>query len=144
MKIKIISVGKIKEKNIQQQIDYYSKQIPRIEFFEIKDLGKEDEGKKILELISKIKDNYVFVLSEEGHQFDSVSFSKELQKIGLDHEIIFVIGGPEGISIDLKKSSDFILSLSNMTFTHEMAKLFLVEQIYRAQSIINGKKYHKE
>ena len=76
-------------------------------------------------------------------QFDSVHFSNELKKLSMDRELIFIIGGPTGVFENLKKQASFLLSLSEMTFTHEMAKLFLVEQIYRAQSIMDGKNYHK-
>jgi len=143
MKIKIISVGKIKDKSIQTIIDYYSKQISRIEFLEIKDSDKELEGQKIIEVLDKIHDKYVYVLTEEGMQYDSVAFSKELKKIGMDRTLVFIIGGPNGISDELKEKGDFLFSLSNMTLTHEMAKMFLVEQIFRAQSIIDGKSYHR-
>lgn len=143
MKLKIISVGKIKNKNVQALIDYYSKQIPRIEFVEIKDSDKESEGQKIIDLLEKIDNKFVYVLTEEGMQFDSVAFSNELKKVSMVHEIIFVIGGPEGVSDNLKKQANFLLSLSSMTFTHEMAKLFLVEQIFRAQSILGKKSYHR-
>jgi 23S rRNA (pseudouridine1915-N3)-methyltransferase len=143
MKLKIITVGKVKDKNILNLINYYSKQISRIDFIEIKDSNKEKEGQKIIEILEKIHDKYVFVLTEEGMQFDSVHFSNELKKLSMDRELIFIIGGPTGVFENLKKQASFLLSLSEMTFTHEMAKLFLVEQIYRAQSIMDGKNYHK-
>jgi 23S rRNA (pseudouridine1915-N3)-methyltransferase len=143
MKLKIISIGKIKNQYIQALINYYSKQIPRIEFIEVKDTDKESEGNKITQIIDKINNKYVYCLTEEGMQFDSVAFSNDLKKISMDHELIFIIGGPDGISDNLKKQSDFLLSLSSMTYTHEMAKLFLVEQLFRAQSIINKKSYHR-
>jgi 23S rRNA (pseudouridine1915-N3)-methyltransferase len=142
MKIKIISIGKIKDTSLQNLISDYSKRI-NIEFIEIKDSTSEKETIKLNEILEKIKKKYVFVLSEEGSQLSSIGFSNKLKEVSLEKEIVFVIGGPFGLSHDLKKQADFLLSLSKMTFTHEMAKLYLVEQIYRADSIIQGKKYHK-
>lgn len=141
MRFKVISVGKIKEKSIIELINEYSKRI-NVEFTELKDSNKETEGKKIIEILDKMNSKYVFVLSEEGKEFTSVEFSQKIKKI--EQPIIFVIGGPTGLSDEVKKRTDFLLSLSKMTFTHEMAKLFLVEQIYRAMSIIENKNYHKQ
>jgi 23S rRNA (pseudouridine1915-N3)-methyltransferase len=83
-------------------------------------------------------------LSEEGKQYTSMEFSKLLKATSQDKQsILFLIGGPEGISDSLKKKADMVLSLSKMTFTHEMARLFLIEQIYRADAISKNKTYHR-
>ncbi|MCM2325898.1 MAG: 23S rRNA (pseudouridine(1915)-N(3))-methyltransferase RlmH [Candidatus Woesearchaeota archaeon] len=139
--MKIICVGKIKDKNIISLIDEYSKRIDRTTFIEIKDSDPMKEGEKIIETLEKIKDKHVFVLSEEGREFSSIEFAQKLKKI--EKEIVFVIGGPFGLSDEVKKKADVLFSLSRMTFTHEMARLFLIEQVYRAISINDGKKYHK-
>ncbi|MFT4325960.1 MAG: 23S rRNA (pseudouridine(1915)-N(3))-methyltransferase RlmH [Candidatus Woesearchaeota archaeon] len=140
MKITIIAVGKIKEKPIQQSINKFLKRIP-ITIIEEKDLNPEREANRILK---HIKNQYVIVCSEEGKEYTSKDFAKHLQTISFEKEIVFVVGGPIGIHDKLKTAADEILSLSKMTIPHEMARLFLIEQIYRAQTIIDGKEYHKE
>jgi 23S rRNA (pseudouridine1915-N3)-methyltransferase len=148
VKIKLIAVGRIKDKNISGLVSEYSKKISydaKIETIEIKDATVEEEGRKIIEIIEKIKDNrFIFVLSEEGKQLSSIELSGKLKQLSLeDITIIFIIGGPFGLSEQAKKKADFLLSLSKMTFTHEMCRLFLLEQVYRELSIIRGKNYHK-
>ncbi len=148
MKLKLICVGKIKEPSLQRLITDYSDRISygaKLEMIEIKDSAPLEESKKITEIVEKIKDSkFVFVLSEDGKEFNSAEFSGKLKHLANDQKtIIFIIGGPFGISVDVKKKADFILSLSKMTFTHEMARLFLFEQLYRAISIIKNKNYHK-
>jgi 23S rRNA (pseudouridine1915-N3)-methyltransferase len=141
LNINIISVGKVKEKSLLERINYYSKIIPcKLNLIELKDSNKLDEGKKIIEKLDKIK-GIVFILSEEGLELTSKEFAKEIKLILED--ITFVIGGPTGLSEDVK-SKGKLISLSKMTFTHEMCKLFLLEQIYRAFSINQGKNYHKD
>ncbi|MBT3721219.1 23S rRNA (pseudouridine(1915)-N(3))-methyltransferase RlmH [archaeon] len=142
MKFRLISVGKVKEKSIQNIINDFSKRI-NISFIEIKDSNKKKEAEKLIEIIEKINNKFLFVLSEEGEQLSSIEFSKKIKKLSLEKEIVFVIGGPEGLDDLIKNKADLLFSLSKMTLTHEMAKLFLIEQIYRAVSIIQGKKYHK-
>jgi 23S rRNA (pseudouridine1915-N3)-methyltransferase len=139
--MRIICVGKIKERSIDLLINEYAKRVDRLTFIELKDSDPIREGEKIIETLSKIKDKHVFVLSEEGKEFSSVEFAQKIKKI--EKEIVFVIGGPLGLSEEVKKKADVLFSLSKMTFTHEMARLFLVEQVYRAVSINEGKKYHK-
>jgi 23S rRNA (pseudouridine1915-N3)-methyltransferase len=149
MKIKVICVGKLKEKNILNLCSDYSKKInydAKLELLELKDSNPLEEGKKIIENLDKIKDNkFVFILSEEGKEYTSIDFSEKTKKMDLENKlIVFVIGGPFGLSQEVKKKADMLLSLSKMTFTHEMARLFLLEQIYRGVSIIKNKSYHKQ
>jgi len=136
MRTKIIAVGKIKEPWIRDGVKEYAKRIPKIEFLEIKDSSVEKEEEKILSNL-KVRER-VFVLGEEGEDFSSSEFSAILSSCD---SATFIIGGPEGVSDEVKKKADVLLSLSRMTFTHEMARLFLVEQIYRSQC--KNKKYHK-
>jgi 23S rRNA (pseudouridine1915-N3)-methyltransferase len=148
MKLKLICIGKIKESDILNLCSEYSKKISydsKLEILEIKDTNVSDEGKKILESLDKIKDNkYVFMLSEEGKEFTSTEFSEKVKRLTLENKLlVFIIGSPYGLSEEVKKKADSILSLSKMTFTHEMGRLFLLEQIYRAISIIKNKNYHK-
>ena len=149
MKIRIIAVGKLKEKRLSEVINEYINRIKydaKLEIIEVKDSNVEEEGKKIEQAIETIKvPKYVFILSEEGSQFDSIRFSEKIKQLSADNRtIVFVIGGPFGILPEVKVRADFLLSLSKMTFTHEMCRLFLLEQIYRAASIIKKRNYHKD
>ena len=148
MKIRIICVGKIKDAAINQLIKDYAGRIShdsRLEIIEIKDSDPEEEGKKIIDHLDKIKDSmYVFALSEEGKQPSSVELSEKIKQRSLESKtVVFIIGGPFGLIEDVKRKADSVLSLSSMTFTHEMCRLFLLEQIYRSISIIKGRSYHK-
>jgi len=143
MRIKILCVGKIKDRALLSKTEEYLKRIKHdcsIEITEIKDSDMESEGKRIRESISR-DSRYIVALGEEGRQYSSKDFAFVLCR---HPEITLIIGGPSGLSDTVKKSSNELLSLSRMTFTHEMARLFLIEQIYRAISIINNRKYHKE
>lgn len=148
MKIKIVSIGKIKDPHLKSLILDYSKKISfdaKLELLEIKDSDKETEANKIIDVVGRCDNCFIYVLSEEGEELNSIKFSKELKKHSLENKnIVFIIGGPFGLSKKVKEISNTVFSLSKMTFMHEMAKLFLVEQIYRAISIIKNKKYHKE
>ncbi len=142
MLIKIIAVGKIKDRGLQNKIAEFSKWISRyakLETVELRDSNIEQEGEAILKSIGKDR-AFIFALSEEGGEFTSSGFSGKLSSI--DQKVIFVIGGPFGLSPAIKQRADCLLSLSQMTFTHEMARLFLLEQIYRAIDIARGGKYH--
>lgn len=143
MNVKFIAVGKVKDKHLAAKIEEYSKRLNRfakVTFLEVKDSTPEKEGKLLCELMEK-ENGYCFVLSEEGKQYTSPRFAKRIQVLARD--VVFVIGGPEGLAEEVKRKADELLSLSEMTFVHEMAKLFLVEQVYRAFTIMNHGKYHK-
>jgi len=142
MLIKIIAVGKIKDQGLQSKIVEFSKWISRyakLEIVVLRDSNVAQEGEAILKYLGKDK-AFVFALSEEGGEFTSKDFSGKLS--GIDRKMIFIIGGPFGLSPAVKQRADCLLSLSKMTFTHEMARLFLLEQIYRAIDIAKGGKYH--
>lgn len=156
MKIKIIALGKIKEKFLKEGIDeflkrltpYASVEIVEILPIEIKDenlIDKvlEQEGEKIL---AQIKPNsYVITLEIEGANFSSEKFALKLEEIGNHgyNEIVFVIGSSCGLAKTVSNRADLKLSLSKMTFLHQFARLLLVEQIYRAFKIQKGETYHK-
>lgn len=150
---KIICIGKIKEKYLIDGISEYKKRIEGFAKFEIIELKEvntndilkniENEGKMILEKIKR--EDYVITLEILGKKLDSIAFSKHLEKI-LTYDssnIIFIIGGSNGLSEEVKKRSNFKLSFSDMTFPHQLMRLILVEQIYRSLTIINNKEYHK-
>ena len=156
MKIKIISVGKTKQKHWQlAEVDYAKRirQYAELEQFFVKeasfditknvDLVKRTEAKALL---GKIDDSdFVIALDKKGRQISSEQFAKFLQDNMLHgiNKFTFVVGGPVGLPEEFLRQSDMVLSLSRMTFPHEMSKVILLEQIYRAFSILKGEKYHK-
>lgn len=156
MKIKIIALGKIKEKFLKQGIDeflkrltpYASVEIVELSPIEIKDENLttkilEQEGEKIL---SQIKANsFVITLEIEGANFSSEKFAQKIGEITNEgyNEIVFVIGSSCGIAPSVSARADLKLSLSKMTFLHQFARLLLVEQIYRAFKILKNEVYHK-
>lgn len=147
--IKIICVGKIKEKFFAQSIKEYKKRLSKytkLEIIELPDYNYDvtktllEEGKNIL---SKIKDNdFVVTLEINGKEMDSVMLSEFIDK-NLSNNIVFVIGGSNGISSDVKQRSNFSLSFSKLTFPHQLFRILLLEQIYRSFKIINNESYHK-
>lgn len=159
MRITIIGVGKIKEKFYTQAIQEYSKRLSRychLEITEVADektkeqaseneiqLVKEKEGERILKNIRE--DGYVIALAIEGKQLDSVELSEKMERLGVDGKshIYFVIGGSLGLSDAVLRRADFKLSFSRMTFPHQLMRVILLEQIYRAYRIINHEPYHK-
>lgn len=136
MRIKIVAVGKIRERWISEGIEEYAKRVKNLEIVEVKD-GKNETD----DILRHIKNEDVIVMTEEGEENDSKGFATFLKTC--ENDICLIIGGPDGVSEKLKKIATKKLSMSRMTFTHEMARLFLVEQIYRAQSINQNKKYHR-
>lgn len=159
MKITIIAVGKVKEKFYRDAIAEYSKRLSRYCKFEIIEVADEktkehasnNENELVLEkerdkILTFLKqDAYIIATAIEGRKKDSVNFSKDLNDVcisGKSH-IIFLIGGSLGLHCDLKKQANELLSFSDMTFPHQMMRLVLTEQIYRAFRIINNEPYHK-
>jgi len=156
MNIKIIALGKIKEKFLKDGIDeflkrltpYASLEIVEIPTIEIKDENiiekfLKDEGEKIL---SHIKPNsYVITLEIQGEMLSSEKFAQKLETLTNEGiaEIIFIIGSSYGLSQIVSERANFKLSMSRMTFLHQFARLILVEQIYRAFKILKHEKYHK-
>ncbi len=150
--IKIITVGSIKEKYLKDAIEEYTKRISKytnIEIVEVKDEGlvepqkaMELEGEKIKKYISPR--DYVITLEIEGKQLTSEEFAEKINNIYLEtSNITFIIGGSYGISNEIKNMSNFKLSFSKMTFPHQLFRVNLLEQIYRAYKINNNESYHK-
>ena len=108
------------------------------------ELQKVEEGKEILSKVSK--SDFIVLLDEKGRSFSSKEFSKSLEKkmVSGVSSIVFVIGGPYGFSDEVYQIANEKLSLSKMTFSHQMVRLFFVEQLYRGFSILRGEKYHHE
>lgn len=156
MKIKIIALGKIKEKFLKEGIDeflkrltpYASVEIIEISPIEIKDEHLtervlDEEGDKILSHIKP--QSFVITMEILGKQFSSEEFAKKINSLTNEgqSEIIFVIGSSCGLSKKVSARSNLKMSMSKMTFLHQFARLLLVEQIYRAFKIIKGETYHK-
>jgi rRNA large subunit m3Psi methyltransferase RlmH len=159
IKIKIITVGKLKEKYLIDGINEYAKRMlsfSKLEFNEVIDEKIPDRASKAQEeiiklkegrrILDKIKENdYLILLDVQAKQLSSIDFSNYLDKLAVDGKssIAFVIGGSLGISPEVKKRSNFEISFSKMTFPHQLMKLVLIEQIYRAFKIIHNQTYHK-
>ncbi len=149
--MKLICVGKLKEKYLQEAVAEYQKRISRytkLEIIEIADASfneveknKEYEGEKILSHI-KEKD-YVITLEILGTELNSVSFSQNLEKKEALGSLVFVIGGSDGLSEKVKSRSNQALSFSKLTFPHQLFRVLLLEQIYRSYKIRNHETYHK-
>ena len=121
-------------------MNFYLKRLPGITIKEIRDSHPKKESETIISLIRK--DELPILLSEEYKSFSSFQFTEELQKFG-NHNLAFIIGGSDGLSAEIKKIPSLKFSLSPLTFPHEIARLLLVEQIYRAQMILQGSPYHR-
>lgn len=151
--LKIIAVGKVKEKFITDGINEYAKRINGFDKFQLievkeynqKDIKRnmQDEGKAILQEITD-KD-FVITLEIKGKMLTSEELAFEITKIKNYHStsIVFIIGGSNGLDQEIINRSNYHLSFSKMTFPHQLMRLILVEQIYRAFTIINNQEYHK-
>ena len=152
MKISIICLGKSKKKYVELGISEYLKRIPKfynLEIIELPDVKltktnsieivKKKEADTILKQIHK--DDIVIALDEKGKQFSSVEFSSYFDRL-LGKNIVFIIGGVYGLASEIRDSANLLLSFSKFTFTHQMIRFLLIEQIYRSFTIINNKKYH--
>lgn len=156
MKIKIIALGKIKEKFLKDGIEEFLKRLKPYTAIEVVELPAleirdsnltakvlEQEGEKILSCIKP--NSYVITLEIQGKQLSSEEFAQKINEVtnlGVN-EMVFIIGSSCGISSIVSEKADFKLSISKMTFLHQFARLLLVEQIYRGFKILKGETYHK-
>lgn len=156
--INIICVGKIKETFFKESIEEYSKRLSRFCNLSITELPdekipdkastktendiKEKEGNNIISHIKK--DTYTIALDLKGKEFDSISFSKHIDQIALlSSSITFIIGGSLGLSNEVLSRCNEKICFSKLTFPHQLIRIFLLEQIYRAFKISNNEAYHK-
>lgn len=157
MKFQIITVGKKHDKNLENYISDFEKRI-KANFYlswtilaSIDDNSKEvqikKESEKILEILEKEnKDSFIILLDENGKRKSTIELAnifQEKMNIG-NSKIIFIIGGAFGVSDEVKEKVNFVLSLSDLVFPHQLVRVILVEQIYRCISILKGGKYHHE
>lgn len=159
MKITLITVGKIKEKYFTDAIKEYAKRLSRYCKLEILELADEKtpdgaseaeemqikakEGERILKAV---KDNaYVFALAIQGKKMSSEEFADTINRLGIggDSHLMFIIGGSLGLDERVLKRADRLISFSDMTFPHQLMRVILLEQIYRAYRIIQNEPYHK-
>ena len=138
---KIIAIGKIKKKWIQEGIEMYLKRLPGLKIIEIKDSNQAKEEYTIKEMTKK--NETLVSLNENGTPFTSTQLAKKLLN-SHNQNITFIIGGATGLSPSLNNSTAWQLSLSTLTYPHEIARLLLIEQLYRAKTITQGSPYHKE
>ena len=159
MKIKVVTVGKLKEKYLKDGIAEYSKRISRfakLEMIELADektpdKASESENQKILEIegqriLSKVGDrDFIIALAIEGKTFSSEEFSKQLEEASIKgfSTLTFIIGGSLGLAQDVKNRANLSVSFGLLTLPHQLMRLVLVEQIYRAFTIQQGSPYHK-
>ncbi len=149
--IKIICVGKIKEAFYRDAINEYLKRLSKytkIDIIECKDFSDNEDNcllKEKVEIERYIQDkDYVITLEIEGKEYSSLELAKELDNLlTINSNIIFVIGGSNGLHNDIKKRSNLAISFSKMTFPHQLFRVILLEQIYRSFKINNNESYHK-
>ena len=159
MEIRILSVGKIKEKYLNDGIAEYAKRMSRyckLTFCQVPDEKtpdkasdalnlqiKEIEGERLMKQIRE--QDYVIALAIDGKMLDSVELSKKIETLGITGKssIAFVIGGSLGLSDTVLRRADYKLSFSKMTFPHQLMQMILMEQIYRSYRIMNHEPYHK-
>ena len=157
MKISLLQTGKTTEKHVADGVEVYSARVKKYCGFEIitipelKDTKnmpvreqKSKEGKRIADALGR--DDIIVLLDERGKEFRTVEFAEWLEgKSQMQGKrLVFVIGGPWGFSDEVNKLASFRISLSKMTFPHQLVRLLFVEQLYRAFTIIKGEPYHHE
>ena len=152
--ITLVAVGKLKEKYLRDAVDEYSKRLGafcKINIIEIDEekIGDNPSSAQIQNVIEKegqriIKSSNIISLCIEGKEYSSPDFSKLIENISMtSSSICFIIGGSFGLSDEVKKLSNYRLSFGKMTLPHQLARVILLEQVYRAFSISNNSKYHK-
>ena len=159
MKITILAVGKIKEKFLSDAVAEYVKRLGRYCRLEIIQVQDEKDSEKPSEAVKKqilakeaariaphIKDDsFIIALAINGKQLSSEEFARKINSLGISgtSSITFIIGGSLGLSDEILKKADILLSFSKMTFPHQLMRVILLEQIYRGYKIISGEPYHK-
>jgi len=146
MKITLVVVGRLKEKFLTAGVAEYVKRLQKFARLEIREVPEcrtlDEEAQKILSLVPQ--DSWLCVLDVAGVELTSEEFAQKISVLALDgmSNLTFAIGGAFGLGEELRRTADFRLSLSRMTFTHQMARLILLEQIYRAFKINRNEPYH--
>jgi 23S rRNA (pseudouridine1915-N3)-methyltransferase len=154
MRLRLIWVGKTKDEHVRALVAEYLKRLTRFVRCEVTELeasrgraateGIEDESRRILSALRT--DALTILLDVEGHEWSSEGLAAEIEKwqLACTKEVAFIIGGHEGVSAEVRRRAQLRWSLSRLTLTHEMARILLVEQLYRGYTIIHGLPYHKQ
>jgi 23S rRNA (pseudouridine1915-N3)-methyltransferase len=137
---RIITIGKVRKTWVQEGIELYLKRLPGLKIVELRDGNPEKEAESIRQTLRS--DEWPVMLMEQGETLTSISFAERLSNLG-SQRLAFVIGGADGLTAELKALAHWKLSLSPMTFPHELARLLLIEQLFRAQAIQQGSPYHR-
>ena len=137
---RILAVGKVRKRWVQEGVELYLKRLPGLVITELRDSTRDKEAEAIRQALRA--DEMPVMLMEQGKALSSIAFASRLESLGSER-LAFVIGGADGLTDDLKASARWQLSLSPMTFPHELARLLLLEQLYRAQAILQGSPYHR-
>lgn len=157
MKIKLLAIGKTDREHLQQLIDDYTRRLGFYVSFELKIIPDIKNAKSLSEIQQKEKEaaqllkqvdssDHIILLDENGKNHSSIGFSEFLQKkmnSGIK-QLVFIIGGPYGFSPEIYQRANGKLSLSSMTFSHQMVRLFFIEQLYRGFTILKNEPYHHQ
>lgn len=141
--VKLVAVGKMRDRFFDTRCQEFLTRINaygRCETVILPDSDVAGEGKAILRELDKERGSLIIALTEEGREFTTREFSGILE--AADRKMVFIIGGPFGLAPEVKSRADRIIALSKMTFTHEMARLIFLEQLYRGLNLLNGGSYH--
>jgi 23S rRNA (pseudouridine1915-N3)-methyltransferase len=139
-RIRILAVGKVRKGWLSEGVGLYLKRLPGLEVVELRDAGMAREAEAIAAALRP--EEQLVALTEEGQTYSSVDLARRLEGSGSER-LAFVIGGADGLDPALRSRANWRLSLSAMTFPHELARLLLLEQLYRALSIQQGGPYHR-
>lgn len=139
-RIRILAVGRLRKAWLAEGVALYQRRLPGLEIRELRDSTPEREAEAIMAELRP--DERLVLLGEEGRCTDSLAFA-ELLRDSASGRLAFVIGGADGLNPGLKARASWLLSLSPLTFPHEIARLLLLEQLYRAQTILQGGPYHR-
>ena len=137
---RIIAVGKVRKGWVQEGVALYLKRLQGLQVVELKDSTPEKEAEAIRSTLRA--DEWPVMLMEQGTPLASIPFAQRLERLG-NERLAFVIGGADGLTDELKAAARWQLSLSPMNFPHELARLLLLEQLFRAQAILQGSPYHR-
>jgi 23S rRNA (pseudouridine1915-N3)-methyltransferase len=139
-RIRVLAVGKVRKGWVRDGLATYHKRLPGLTLVELRDSSPEREAEALLAELRS--DEQLVALTEEGRALGSVQLAERLRDSG-SGRLAFVIGGADGLAPRLKQRAAWTLSLSPLTFPHELARLLLLEQLYRAQTILQGGPYHR-
>lgn len=155
LKVQIVAFGKNKDDWVKEGIEHYLKLLGRFAQVSIRIIPNLNKSKNLspgeikkleaVEILKTIDDHYLVALSDSGKSYDSIDFSKKIMswQTSGNSSITFLIGGAYGLDKKILDRADFVLSLSPMTFSHQIVRMVLLEQLYRAFSILGGSDYHK-